>query len=154
MAWWQYVLGAWAILLVLFVLAGWRRTKVCDQIARNRRERIMNRARIPMRNRFLPPDEEPIRSDAMADQIVADQAIAHEEPGALVMDPEIKPEATTYYSLREVIGKFTFFIGKEGYMGISEALLDGTDSPVYEIPETWREPLIVAVFEVARLRHG
>lgn len=179
--WWSLLI-AWAVLIVFFIAFGFARAAYNDAMGYLRTEDEgwafdpyhdghfaagqkpiliftvedqispgLRRVRHAMRNRFLPADD---TSDAMVDQILGDQAVAHEQPGEVVTDPSVEPDATTFYHLREVIGQFTYIIGKDGYVGVAEAMRDGTNSPVCDVPEEWREPITVAVFEVARLRHG
>ncbi|WLJ71103.1 hypothetical protein [Sphingomonas phage Carli] len=113
--------------------------------------------RIPMHNRFMPPHATGVaRALSLADQIVADQQQAHEEPGKPTTAPA--PGEPGYQepdqTIRVVVDAFTVVLTRGQPPVLLEAKPDGSDYPAVVIPEPWDDVMTALAFEVQRLREG
>lgn len=112
--------------------------------------------RISMRSRFMPRRYDTRRSLELADQIVADQQIADEEPGEVVHVPAPGEEGfEPPHGFVEVeIGDFIFRLIRGNPEVRVEQRKGGVRTLNYSVPSEWSEPMIALAFEVHRLRQG
>lgn len=111
-------------------------------------------ARVPMRNRFQAEDNDPDRSEALADQIVADQHLALETHGVRTRrpGPGDKGYRDSDYDLVSRAGTFTVRLHKGG----GEALVTEDRGGVlqdYAMPSEWAEVLSAYALDLELVRH-
>ena len=113
--------------------------------------------RIPMHNRFMPDGSSGPRRDlALVDQILGDQAAAHEKPGrrANALAPGERHYREPGQIIRVVVDAFTVVLQRGETPVLLEAGPDGADYPPVPVPEPWNDVLTAYAFEVNRLREG
>ena len=173
---WYTLLILWGLATLTFcVLFGWRAWMKRDLPPRFHsggivkgpapdifplpRETIIPRQSIrrwPMHNRFMPERTDFPSSERMVQQILGDQAVAHEEPGKPTEAPA--PGEEGYVEPTQVItvtvGQYSVHMMRDARPCLGEARPDGAEWPLVEIPEEWAEPLVAFAMEVTRLREG
>jgi hypothetical protein len=110
-----------------------------------------------MRNRFTADDGEPVmRSLLMADQIVHDQQIAHEEPGPETTAPA--PGERHYEDpcqiVHIVVGAYTVHLVRDNAPVVTEALLDPNVNRTRDVRPEDADLISTLAMEVLRLREG
>ena len=92
----------------------------------------------------------------MADQIVADQQQAHEEPGRPVDAPA--PGEPGYnapsHIIRVVVDQFTVVLQRGEWPVLVEASPGGDDYLPVPVADPWGDVVTALAFEVQRLREG
>lgn len=116
--------------------------------------------RVAMHNRFLPDEASgPARDSLLADQILGDQAVAHEKPGARVNAPAPgEPGYVLPHEHIEVpVGDKVVILRREGPPILRErtyADIIPNDPVELEVPEPWEDIVALLAFEIYRLREG
>lgn len=114
--------------------------------------------REPMRNRFLPYDEDDLdRSARMAVQIIGDQQAAHETPGPQTHAPA--PGEPGYRAPREridvTVGPYTVHLDRLLPAEVTDASHPGGGDFNREVvPDDWEGVVATLAMEVLRLREG
>lgn len=111
--------------------------------------------RVPMNNRFIPDSEDPARADLMAAQIVADQKVAHEDPGPLTDAPApLEPGYRAPQQRIDVtVGRFTVHLDRLAPAQLTERRKPATGSFI-EVPYELEPAIATLAMEVLRLREG
>lgn len=116
--------------------------------------------RVAMHNRFMPDEASgPARDSLLADQILGDQAVAHEKPGARVNAPAPgEPGYVLPHEHIEVpVGDKVVILRREGPPILRErtyADIIPNDPVELEVPEPWEDIVALLAFEIYRLREG